>query len=115
MMKLLIFLTLILVPLITTAQAREPAGPWKRIRTVSLSWWEKMGMFAVNEHNKNTRANLEFVRNLEGKEQYDTGARDVLILEAKDRSGRIVKYEATVFETMPDGHFFWKLESFRPI
>ncbi|CAH2078876.1 unnamed protein product [Thlaspi arvense] len=66
MLKLLICLPLILLPLIADTQARDPPAPGSRSR---------IARFAVAAHNKNTNANLVFVRNLEGKTQSDAGRR----------------------------------------
>ncbi|CAA7042511.1 unnamed protein product [Microthlaspi erraticum] len=106
MMKLLICLSLIVLPLIAGAEVREPPGCWKRIRTVSI--YDEYAQYAVRKHNEMTKENIVFVRILSGKLQLDYGTRYYFIMEGKNgddiifavNTNRNLPEISTVLETM---------------
>lgn len=110
MMKLLICISLIVLPLIAGAEVREPPGCWKRIRTVSI--YDDYAKYAVSEHNERTKERIVFVRILSGRLQLDYGTRYYFIIEGKNGDGKTMKYEAIVFERISEKYI--RVESFRP-
>ncbi|KAF8082617.1 hypothetical protein N665_0818s0032 [Sinapis alba] len=118
MMKSFICLSLILFPLVYNVEGLkiEPS-PWKPIKNVQLGAYVEIGKYAIEEHNKQSKGILKeilaFVKNVQGKEQYDNGLRYALIIAARNSDGVAKNYEAVVFErhVMQDR----VLESFKAI
>ncbi|KAF3484560.1 hypothetical protein F2Q69_00056795 [Brassica cretica] len=114
MTRSFICLSLVLLPLVYNVEGLkiEPS-PWKPIRNVQLGSYVEIGRFAIEEHNKQSKEILAFVKNVRGKEQYDNGLRYTLIIATRNSDGVAKNYEAVVFErhVMQDR----VLESFKEI
>ncbi|XP_033137266.1 cysteine proteinase inhibitor 4 isoform X2 [Brassica rapa] len=110
MMKCLICLSLILLPLISVVEGN--LGGWKPIDLSDLNI-QSLANYAIIEHNMQSKANLVFVKIVEGKEQVVTGKRYDLTIAAKDGSGATKNYEAIVVER-PWDHYK-SLESFKAL
>ncbi|KAF8082951.1 hypothetical protein N665_0799s0009 [Sinapis alba] len=94
MMKSLICLSLILLPLIAVVEGN--LGGWKEIKNLSDPNVVSLAKYAVDEHNKQSKANLVFVKIVQGKEQVVSGKKYSLRIAAKDGGGEIKNYEAVV-------------------
>ncbi|CAN6988296.1 cysteine proteinase inhibitor 4 isoform X1 [Brassica rapa] len=116
MMKCLICLSLILLPLISVVEGNLGGlgnlGGWKPIDLSDLNI-QSLANYAIIEHNMQSKANLVFVKIVEGKEQVVTGKRYDLTIAAKDGSGATKNYEAIVVER-PWDHYK-SLESFKAL
>ncbi|KAL0727748.1 hypothetical protein Bca4012_023841 [Brassica carinata] len=100
MMKCLICIPLILLPLLSAVEGN--LGGWQPITDLSDPNIQAVAKFAVDEHNKQTTANLVFVKIVEGKEQVVSGKTYSLTIAAKNGTAGTKNYEAVVVERMRD-------------
>ncbi|XP_018465130.1 cysteine proteinase inhibitor 4 [Raphanus sativus] len=110
-MKSLICLSLILLPLIAVVEGN--LGGWKNIENLSDPNVVSLAKYAVDEHNKQSKANLVFVKIVEGKEQVVSGKKYDLKIAAKDGGGATKNYEAVVVERV--WAHYRSLESFKAV
>ncbi|KAL0688899.1 hypothetical protein Bca4012_088576 [Brassica carinata] len=103
-------ISLILLPLISVVEGN--LGGWKPIDLSDLNI-QSLANYAIIEHNMQSKANLVFVKIVEGKEQVVTGKRYGLTIAAKDGGGATKNYEAIVVER-PWDHYR-SLESFKAL
>ncbi|KAF3495516.1 hypothetical protein F2Q69_00060102 [Brassica cretica] len=111
MMKSLVCLSLILLPLIAVVEGN--LGGWKKIDNLSDPNVVSLAKYAVDEHNKQSKANLVFVKIVEGKEQVINGKKYDLKIAAKDGGGVTKNYEAVVVERV--WAHYRSLESFKAV
>ncbi|ESQ55793.1 hypothetical protein EUTSA_v10026611mg [Eutrema salsugineum] len=111
MMKSLICLSLIILPLIAVVEGN--LGGWKPIKDVSDPNVEAIAKYAIEEHNKQSKANLVFEKVVRGKEQVVSGKKYDLIIAAKNGGGATKNYEAVVVERLWE--HFRNLESFKAV
>ncbi|XP_010449778.1 PREDICTED: cysteine proteinase inhibitor 4-like [Camelina sativa] len=112
MMKSLICLSLILLPLVSVVESGLLGGA-KPIKDVSDPNVVAIANYAIEEHNKQSKENLVFVKVVEGTTQVVSGTKYDLKIAAKNGGGQIKNYEAVVVEKL------WlrskSLESFKAV
>lgn len=102
MMKSLICLSLILLPLVSVVEGLGGGGLGTRkpIKNVSDPDVVAVAKYAIDEHNKQSKEHLVFVKVVEGTTQVVSGTKYDLKIAAKDGSGKIKNYEAVVVEKL---------------
>ncbi|CAH2078877.1 unnamed protein product [Thlaspi arvense] len=111
MMKSLICLSLILLPLISVVEGN--LGGWKEIKDISDPNVVALAKYAIDEHNKESKANLVYVKIVKGKEQVVSGKKYDLTIAAKNGGGATKNYEAVVVERVWE--HYRSLESFKAL
>uniref|UniRef100_A0A1J3H2C1 Cysteine proteinase inhibitor 4 n=1 Tax=Noccaea caerulescens TaxID=107243 RepID=A0A1J3H2C1_NOCCA len=112
MMKSLICLSLILLPLISVVEGGL-LGSWKPIKDVSDKDIVSLAKYAIEEHNRQSKANLVFEKVVQGKEQVVSGKMYNLTIAAKSYGGATKNYEAVVVERAWEN--FRDLKSFKAL
>ncbi|KAF8664572.1 hypothetical protein HU200_054755 [Digitaria exilis] len=59
---------------------------------------QKIGSWAVAEHNKQTNDNIKFNKVVSGKSDFSLGIRFDLIIDASNSEGKNAKYQAEVYQ-----------------
>ncbi|CAA7025729.1 unnamed protein product [Microthlaspi erraticum] len=112
MMKSLICLSLVLLPLISVVEGGLLGG-WKPIKDVSDTNVVDLAKYAIEEHNRQSKANLVFEKVVQGKEQVVSGKKYDLTIAAKSYGGASKNYQAIVLERAWE--HFRNLESFKAL
>lgn len=116
-MKSLICLSLILLPLISVVEGGllggGGLGSAKPIKNLSDPDVVAIAKYAIDEHNKQSKENLVFVKIVEGTTQVVSGTKYVLKIAAKNGSGKTKNYEAVVVEKL--WLHYKNLESFKAL
>ncbi|KAF3323221.1 cysteine proteinase inhibitor 1 [Carex littledalei] len=97
------YLVLLLLPLsflllISLRPASAFVGGWTPIKNLTDPHLKELGGFAVAEHDKKGNDRLEFVKVVAGDQQVVAGMNYRLVLQVKDGKGKVVKYQAVVWE-----------------
>ncbi|KAG7616234.1 Cysteine proteinase inhibitor 4 [Arabidopsis thaliana] len=103
MMKSLICLSLILLPLVSVVEGLGGGGGLgsrKPIKNVSDPDVVAVAKYAIEEHNKESKEKLVFVKVVEGTTQVVSGTKYDLKIAARDGGGKIKNYEAVVVEKL---------------
>lgn len=96
---LLLPLSFLLISLcLASASASTFVGGWTPIKNLTDPHLKELGGFAVAEHDKRGNDRLEFVKVVAGDQQVVAGMNYRLVLQVKDGKGKVVKYQAVVWE-----------------
>ncbi|CAN8324792.1 unnamed protein product [Cochlearia groenlandica] len=115
MMKPLICLSLIVFSLIAVVEGSLLGGA-KPIKDVTDPSVVAIAKYAIDEHNKQSKANLVYDKIVEGKEQVVSGKKYSLVIAAKNGGGgggASKNYEAVVVERAWE--HYRSLESFKAL
>ncbi|XP_038897049.1 cysteine proteinase inhibitor 5-like [Benincasa hispida] len=88
-------------------------GRWEPIENIEDPYVQEMGRFSVMEHNKQTGANLKFIRVVNGEKQVVAGINYRLRIEARNEMNLVWTYEAMVNDRPWEKK--WKLIYFVPL
>lgn len=104
------FLLFLLLPLsfllfvsLHPASASTLVGGWTPIKNLTDPHLKELGGFAVAEHDKVANERLEFVKVVKADRQVVAGMNYRLVLEVKDGNGKVVQYQAVVWEKAGSG------------